>query len=108
MTLIGLLSAGAAGWAEAKEPPKPVPLETLKGGAPASEAGLQVPAPEAPPSADCDDAGCRNDEGLLFRVRTRGEEQPVVEGSDAAALQQNRRVDVSTGDAVPGSARIAG
>jgi len=106
MTLIGLLSAGTAGAAGAKEPPKPVPLAGTAGEA-SPRAPIGVPAPEAPP-ADCDDAGCRNDEGLLFRIRTRGEEHPVVEGSDPAALQENRRVDVSTGAGSPGSARIAG
>ena len=54
----------------------------------------------------CTGDECRSDEGLLFRVRTRGEEQPVAVGDDASALQQNRRVDVVRD--LPGSARISG
>src|SRR5262249_13135917 len=51
---------------------------------------------------------CRSDEGLLFRVRTRGEDKPVVQGDDPAALQANRRVDVVRENVTPGAAKIAG
>ncbi|MCI4567004.1 hypothetical protein [Lysobacter sp. CFH 32150] len=77
MTLIALLSAGAT---------------------PVLAQNATVP--------QCTGDECRSDEGLLFRVRTRGEEQPVATGNDASALQQNRRVDVVR--ELPGSVRIAG
>jgi len=82
MTLIALLSAGAT----------PVLAQDT------SAQGSTVP--------QCAGDECRSDEGLLFRVRTRGEEQPVVTGDDASALQQNRRVDVVR--ELPGNVRIAG
>ncbi|RDZ29770.1 hypothetical protein DX914_09590 [Lysobacter silvisoli] len=86
MTLIGLLSAGAVGPALAQD---------------AAQAGEGE-------RARCDGDACRSDEGLLFRVRTRGEERPVAAGDDADALQRNRRVDVVREDVRSGSARISG
>jgi putative salt-induced outer membrane protein YdiY len=96
MTLIGLLSAGV-----------------LSAGV--SPAMAQDAQPEGEPrdstattsAAQCNGDECRSGEGLLFRVRTRGEERPVAVGADADALQQNRRVDVIRED-LPGTAKIAG
>ena len=88
MTLIGLLSAGA-GSALAQD-------ATPKSGEGEGNA------------ARCDGGECRSDEGLLFRIRTRGEERPVAQGADSDALQRNRRVDVVREDVLPGSAKIAG
>jgi len=45
----------------------------------------------------CNDAGCASDEGVLFEVRTRGEQKPVsttTDDRDAAGLQPDRRVSV--------------
>ncbi|HET6782463.1 MAG TPA: hypothetical protein VFH12_01355, partial [Pseudoxanthomonas sp.] len=50
------------------------------------------------PEVDCTDAGCSSQDGLLFRLRTRGERKPVVEASDNASsetLQPDRRVTVA-------------
>ena len=58
--------------------------------------------------AQCPDGVCDEEDVLVFRVRTRGEERPVAQGEDSGALQQNRRVDVIREDALPGSARIVG
>lgn len=64
---------------------------------------LWQPAPEEAPAelsaeVDCDADGCRSDEGLLFRLRTRGEREPLTEGtterSTSEALQPDRRVTV--------------
>lgn len=63
---------------------------------------------DAPARQKCQGDECRSEEGLLFRVRTRGEEHPVDTGTDPASLQQNRRVDVIREDGNPGAAKIAG
>ncbi|GHD74346.1 hypothetical protein GCM10007164_24770 [Luteimonas padinae] len=70
-----------------------------------------VEASDAAPAAfDCDDAGCANDEGLLFRLRTRSYDDPVTRGTDehsgSAALQPDRRVSVAL--EAPGRADIVG
>jgi len=48
----------------------------------------------------CDAVGCAGDEGLLMRVRTRGEQQPRTEGTTdtdtSPALQPDRRVTIET------------
>lgn len=79
----------------------PVDLSSLDKPAPAREGAPLVPT-------QCEGDECRSDEGLLFRVRTRGEDKPVVQGDDAAALQANRRVDVVRENVTPGAAKIAG
>ena len=46
----------------------------------------------------CTDAGCSSQEGLLFRLRTRGERKPVVDAAPDASsetLQPDRRVTVA-------------
>lgn len=126
MTLIGLLSAGAATPAFAQKAgannptqnaparnasdqgtgrratPVPVDLSSLDKPQPQTEALEPVPRTK------CEGTECRSDEGLLFRVRTRGEDKPVAEGDDANALQANRRVDVVRENLSPGAAKIAG
>ncbi|WP_198032547.1 hypothetical protein [Aerolutibacter daejeonensis] len=92
MTLIGLLSAGVAWPAVAQD--------AASGASTAGGAGAQ--------GAQCPDGVCDEEDVLVFRVRTRGEERPVAQGEDPGALQENRRVDVIREDALPGSARIAG
>ena len=46
----------------------------------------------------CDDGGCDSDEGMVFTVRTRGEQRPMTTGtderSDSGVLQPDRRVTV--------------
>ena len=72
-TLIGIL-AGLAGSASAQE----------------------APAPQD--ATRCDGSGCASDEGMVFTIRTRGEQRPVTkdtsDGSDSNALQPDRRVTV--------------
>ncbi len=54
-------------------------------------------APTAP-ATQCGTDGCASDEGVLFKIRTRGEQRPVThatsEQSDSGALQPDRRVTV--------------
>ena len=64
-TLIGLL-AGMAPLAMAQES-----VQSASG-----DAGGTA---QAEPAVDCTDSGCTSQEGLLFRLRTRGERKPVVE-----------------------------
>ena len=46
----------------------------------------------------CGDDGCSSDEGVLFKIRTRGEQKPVTSAttdkSDSSTLQPDRRVTV--------------
>ena len=73
-----------------------------------------TPAPTSDPA--CSSEGCTSDEGLLFRVRSAGEDEPVANGTDAAALQRNRSVRLHTGkdtagtvaSSDDGNARISG
>ena len=132
MTLIGLISTGAisaiavtpamaqkAGVNNPSQnpaPSNPLPLPSLdpaRGSVPVDLSSLDKPQPktealEPVPRAKCEGDECRSDEGLLFRVRTRGEDKPVVQGDDAAALQANRRVDVVRENLTTGTAKIAG
>jgi hypothetical protein len=65
------------------------------------QAAPAATASEATPSAqvDCTDSGCSSQEGLLFKLRTRGERKPVTSGaseaSTAETLQPDRRVSVA-------------
>jgi hypothetical protein len=71
-TLIGLLGALPAGaWAQAT----PV-----------------APAPAGAAEVACDDSGCRDGEGAVLRIRSRGES--ASSPGDAKQLQGDRRVDV--------------
>lgn len=66
----------------------------------ATQAVAQDPAQAAPPAdaTQCGDAGCESSEGVLFKVRTRGEQRPVTnatsERADSTTLQPDRRVTV--------------
>ncbi len=44
---------------------------------------------------ECTEGECRTQEGLIFRVKSEGEEKPVAQGSDENAHKQNRRVDIN-------------
>jgi len=85
VTLIaGLATQGRAQTAPAL--PDPVPT--------------QPPAPVAEePPVTCGEDGCQQGDGMLLRIRTRGEAEPVTTGTDAGsgstALQPDRRVTVS-------------
>lgn len=50
------------------------------------------------PATQCGADGCASDEGVLFKIRTRGEQRPVTdattEQSDSGTLQPDRRVTV--------------
>jgi hypothetical protein len=65
-------------------------------------------AQEAQAPTDCTGDECSSEEGLLFRLRTLGERDPVVAGDSAssATLQPDRRVDIDM--AAPGKATVAG
>jgi len=67
-----------------------------------------VLAQEAQAPTGCTGDECSSEEGLLFRLRTLGERNPVVAGDAAssAVLQPDRRVDVDM--AAPGRATVAG
>ena len=73
-TLIGILAGGLAGTASAQE------------------------APAASDATRCNGNGCTSDEGMVFTIRTRGEQRPVTkdtsEQSDSGKLQPDRRVTV--------------
>jgi hypothetical protein len=89
-TLIGLL----AGMAPI------VAAQTQEEVAPAASS-TPVTAPQTPASAvDCNGDACSSDEGVLMRVRTRGERQPQTSGtttqSSSQALQPDRRVTIET------------
>lgn len=86
--LPGLLLGVLSGLSHAQVPPPP----QIDGTTPAS-------ADKAPPAAadiTCDDAQCRSADGIVLRIRTRGEREPVSrdasETSPAQALQPDRRV----------------
>ncbi|MET0583011.1 MAG: hypothetical protein ABWZ08_13725, partial [Pseudoxanthomonas sp.] len=91
-TLICLLASSAAPLAMAQE-------------SSASVAETAAPSKEM----DCTDAGCSSEQGLLFRLRTRGERKPVVDagpGASSATLQPDRRVNVAMDQ--PGKAVASG
>ncbi len=83
-------------------------LATLPAGA--GEATAPGPDGASPPLPGCAGDECRAEEGLLFKLRTRGEREPATSGARASdgsqALQPDRRVTLET--LPPGSARIAG
>jgi hypothetical protein len=74
---------------------------------PAAADGVKPAGPAVPDCSGSDE--CRSDEGLLFRLRTRGERQPVAaagDGASSAQLQPDRRVTI--GMEQPGKATISG
>jgi hypothetical protein len=71
----------------------------LAGGMAANASAQSAPAPaDTTDATQCGDDGCVSDEGLLFKIRTRGEQRPVTnattEQSDSTMLQPDRRVTV--------------
>ncbi len=100
--LVGIL-AGMAPLALAQEKGKASDLVNTTPVTSGSEARPLWPAPEATPAelpadVDCDTGGCNSEEGLLFRLRTRGEREPLTEPvtteSTSEALQPDRRVTI--------------
>ena len=89
-TLICLLAGASHSALAQEEISAPVPQQT----APAAAASEATPSPQV----DCTDSGCSSQEGLLFKLRTRGERKPATsaesEASSAEALQPDRRVSV--------------
>ena len=79
-TLIGILAGGLAATASAQDAPPATADQT------------------ATDQTDCGADGCASDEGMLFKIRTRGEQRPVTsdttEQSDSNTLQPDRRVTV--------------
>lgn len=59
---------------------------------------------------DCENAGCRSEEGLLFQLRTRSYDQPVTQGTDkrssVSTLQPDRRAIIAREN--PGQATAQG
>lgn len=70
----------------------------LAGGLAANASAQQAPASTPVDSTRCGSEGCTSDEGVLFKIRTRGEARPLTgattEQSDSSALQPDRRVTV--------------
>jgi hypothetical protein len=64
----------------------------------ASAQDLPAPPEEASDATRCGADGCASDEGVLFKIRTRGEQRPVTdattEQTDSGTLQPDRRVTV--------------
>ena len=54
----------------------------------------------------CDADGCRTEQGLVFRVRSYGEQRPADTGTGVQALQNNRRVQVVTNETHRGSSAV--
>ncbi len=93
------------------------PLAAAQAAKTRTSAAGQVAAPAATPAAkdaapapdvDCSGDGCASGEGVLMRVRTRGERQPVTDetGNTSQALAPDRRVTVATEQ--PGVATATG
>jgi len=80
--------------------------ETDQAPSPAAAATQETPAA----AVDCNGEACTSEEGVLMRVRTRGEREPETSGtttaSSSAALQPDRRVTVETEQ--PGKAVATG
>ena len=47
---------------------------------------------------ECNTEGCKTQQGLIFRVKSQGEDKPLAKGNSDNDLQQNRRVDVEYRD----------
>ncbi len=86
-TLMGLL-AGAA------------QMATIGAAIAQSASPVQSDAPAPPAKIDCTGDTCTGDDGLLLRVRTRGEQQPetrdTTDADSSPKLQPDRRVTVET------------
>jgi hypothetical protein len=95
---------GAIAQAAASAAAAPAPADV----APSQDA---TAADEPKAEVDCGRDGCRDANGLVMRVYTRGERQPVTTGidtrSDTQTLQPDRRVEVSR-DGQPGRAVATG
>lgn len=64
----------------------------------ASAVSAQDTAPQSTDATQCGESGCDSAEGVLFKVRTRGEHRPMTnaatEKSDSETLQPDRRVTI--------------
>ncbi|MEP6632673.1 MAG: hypothetical protein ABJA62_00530 [Luteimonas sp.] len=103
-TLIGLLAgmvpAVASHAEETTASEESAATSAVSDGAPMIAAPTAAPADIAASAVDCTADACTSDDGLLLRVRTRGERQPQTQGttdaSSSKALQPDRRVTVET------------
>lgn len=89
--LASTASAQATGSVGAAPPAPALPVEPT---APATPPA--TPVPPAPPP-ECTDDGCSSEEGILLRLRTRSEDQPVTAPGTPAtsqALAPDRRVSI--------------
>jgi hypothetical protein len=95
--LISLLAGMAPMAAAQDKAADPDAVAQPQAGMPAAAAATDATKPA---DVDCVGDACTSDEGVLMRVRTRGERQPVTEGtttsSSSQALQPDRRVTVET------------
>lgn len=75
-----------------------------------STEAAQNPLPAAPAQIDCSGNDCTSADGLLLRVRTRGEQQPETrgtsDGDSSPILQPDRRVTIETEQ--PGKVQAVG
>ena len=62
-------------------------------------------AAQEPIRAQCDATGCRNEQGVLFQVRSHGEQQSATT-QDQEALQNDRRVEVAAAQTSTGVSEI--
>lgn len=99
-TLICLLAGGAVPLASAQEASREMTAEP-------ADAAAATPSP-----VDCGGEACKGEDGLLFQLRTRSYDEPVTQGANAhsssAALQPDRRVEVSATAGQPGKAVATG
>lgn len=96
------LFSGATPMVCAQAVPDTVPVGTSP--ATSSAPGIQVPGTATGTAGRCGEAGCQSDEGLLFRLQTRGAREPVTQDtntqSGSKALEPDRRVSIEV-DATP-------
>lgn len=70
-------------------------LHLVLAGGLAATAPMMALAQTADTEVKCDQAGCKDAQGTLVRIRTEGERVPRTLGDSPAALQDNRRVDMA-------------
>lgn len=93
--LLALHGLAAPAAAQAVDTGAPVP--EADAAAPVAAGGEYVPSPLPTPPPECTEDGCSSEEGILLRLRTRSEDQPVTPpGTPASsqALAPDRRVTI--------------
>ncbi|GAD50916.1 hypothetical protein NT2_13_00020 [Caenibius tardaugens NBRC 16725] len=91
-----------------------VPVSMAMSSASAQEVTTTATGTTPISGVQCGEDGCVSDEGTLVQIRTRGEQQPLTDGSDrtSSGLQPDRRVSVSLEQPArpeqPGRANLSG